>query len=115
MIVSITHRITGDGLATVGTLLFVWWLAALSGGAESYAKFTGVFTTASGSLNIIGYIIGIGLTFSLFQHIASGVRHFVMDTGAGYELKVNRTGAWLTFVASVTLTVLFWAYLVWGK
>jgi succinate dehydrogenase / fumarate reductase cytochrome b subunit len=115
MIVSITHRITGDGLATVGTILFVWWLAALSGGADSYAAFLKIFTSSTGSLNIIGYIIGIGLTFSLFQHIASGIRHFVMDTGAGYELKGNRIGAWLTFAASVTLTVLYWAYLVWGK
>lgn len=115
MIVSITHRITGDGMATVGTILFVWWLAALSGGADSYAKFVDIFTYSTGGLNIIGYVVGIGLTFSLFQHIASGIRHFVMDTGAGYELKVNRTGSWLTFVASVTLTVLYWAYLVWGK
>jgi len=115
MIVSITHRITGDGLATVGTLLFVWWLAALAGGADSYAKFVDIFTYSTGGLNIIGYVVGIGLTFSLFQHIAGGIRHFVMDTGAGYELKVNRTGSWLTFVASVTLTVLYWAYLVWGK
>jgi succinate dehydrogenase / fumarate reductase cytochrome b subunit len=28
MLVSILHRVTGDGMATVGTLLFVWWLAA---------------------------------------------------------------------------------------
>ena len=115
MIVSIVHRITGDGLATVGTILLVWWLAALSGGTESYARFAGVFTTASGSLNIIGYVIGIGLTLSLFQHIGSGIRHLVMDTGAGYELKTNRTGAWLTVVSSVVLTVLYWAYLTWGK
>jgi succinate dehydrogenase / fumarate reductase cytochrome b subunit len=115
MIVSIVHRITGDGLATVGTILLVWWLAALSGGADSYATFLKIFTTSSGSLNIFGYIIGIGLTLSLFQHMASGIRHFVMDTGAGYELKTNRLGSWLTVVSSVVLTVLYWAYLVWGK
>jgi len=102
-------------MATVGTMLLVWWLAALAGGKEAYETFTNVFTYSTGQMNIIGYIVGIGLTFSLFQHIASGVRHFVMDTGAGYELKGNRTGAWLTFVASVTLTVLYWAYLIGGK
>jgi len=115
MVVSIVHRITGDGLATVGTILLVWWLAALSGGTESYARFAGLFTTASGSLNIIGYVIGIGLTLSLFQHLAGGIRHLVMDTGAGYELKTNRRGAWFTVFSSVVLTVLYWAYLVWGK
>lgn len=119
MIVSIVHRITGSGMATVGTALFVWWLAALAGGADSYARFVDVFTVSkggsSGGLNILGYVLGIALTWSFFQHMASGIRHFVMDAGAGYELKVNRTGAWLTLIASFSLTLLFWAYLLEGK
>lgn len=115
MLVSILHRATGDGMATVGTVLFVWWLAALASGEARYAQFTDVFTTSSGSLNLIGYIVGIGMTWGFFQHMASGIRHFVMDTGAGYELKTNKTGAILTILASVILTVAFWAYLVWGK
>ena len=115
MIVSIVHRITGDGMATVGTILLVWWLAALAGGKEAYAAFIDVFTYSSGALNIVGYIIGIGLTLSLFQHMSSGIRHFVLDAGAGYELKTNRIGSWLTVIASVTLTALYWAYLMGGK
>ncbi|MES1973151.1 MAG: succinate dehydrogenase, cytochrome b556 subunit [Pseudomonadota bacterium] len=115
MTVSILHRVTGDGLATVGAILLVWWLAALAAGKQAYATFTDVFTYADGRLNLVGYVIGIGLTFSLFQHIASGIRHLVMDTGAGFELKGNRIGAWLTFVASITLTVVYWAYLLGGK
>jgi succinate dehydrogenase / fumarate reductase cytochrome b subunit len=39
MLVSILHRICGVVLATVGTVMFVWWLAALAGGADSYASF----------------------------------------------------------------------------
>lgn len=115
MTVSILHRATGDGMATVGTILLVWWLAALAGGREAYATFINVFTYADGRLNAIGYIIGIGLTLSLFQHMSSGIRHLVMDTGAGFELKSNRTGAWLTFVASIGLTIVYWAYLLGGK
>ena len=111
MLVSILHRVTGSGMATVGALLLVWWLAAIAGGAESYATFVGVFTTDTGALNVIGYIIGIGLTLSLFQHMMTGIRHFVLDTGAGYELKRNKMFAVLTMVASVALTVLFWLYL----
>ena len=53
MLVSILHRVTGSGMATVGTLLLVWWLAALAGGAESYATFLDVFTTDSGSLEVV--------------------------------------------------------------
>ena len=115
MTVSIVHRITGDGMATVGTLLLVWWLAALASGKEAYDKFVDVFTTSSGALNILGYIIGVGLTLSFFQHMSSGIRHLVMDAGAGFELKVNRMGAWATVSASITLTVLYWAYLIMGK
>ena len=115
MVVSIVHRITGDGMATVGTLLLVWWLAALASGKEAYDKFVDVFTTSSGALNIFGYIIGVGLTLSFFQHMASGIRHLVMDAGAGFELKINRMGAWATVSVSITLTVLYWAYLIMGK
>jgi succinate dehydrogenase / fumarate reductase cytochrome b subunit len=111
MLVSILHRVTGSGMATVGAVLLVWWLAALAGGAESYATFRDVFTHADGSLNIVGYVIGIGLTLALFQHMASGVRHLVMDVGAGFELKRNKMGALATMVFSVAMTALFWLYL----
>ncbi len=111
MLVSILHRATGSGMATVGTGLLVWWLAAIAGGAESYATFVDVFTTDTGALNILGYVIGIGLTLSLFQHMMSGIRHLVMDTGAGFELKRSKMGALATMVASVALTIVFWLYL----
>lgn len=111
MLVSILHRATGSGMATVGSLLLVWWLAALAAGDEAYATFRDVFTTDTGHLNILGYVIGIGLTLSLFQHMMSGVRHLVLDTGAGYELKRNKTYALLTMVAAVLLTAAFWLYL----
>lgn len=111
MLVSILHRVTGSGMATVGAALLVWWLAAIAGGQESYATFRDVFTTDTGALNVIGYVVGIGLTLSLFQHMMTGIRHFVLDTGAGYELKRNKMFAMLTMVASVALTVLFWLYM----
>lgn len=111
MLVSILHRATGDGMATVGTILLVWWLAAIAGGPESYETFRNVFTTDSGALNILGWIIGVGLTLSLFQHIMSGIRHLVMDTGAAFELKASKTFAIATMVVSVAATVLFWLYL----
>ena len=111
MLVSILHRATGDGMATVGTVLLVWWLAALAAGGDAYATFLGVFTTASGSLNVVGWVVGVGLTLALFQHMMSGIRHLVLDTGAGYELKRNKTFALLTMVASVTLTLFYWLYL----
>jgi succinate dehydrogenase / fumarate reductase, cytochrome b subunit len=111
MLVSILHRVTGSGMATVGAGLLVWFLAALAGGEESYATFVDTFTAESGKLNVLGYIVGIGLTLSLFQHMMTGIRHLVLDTGAGYELRRNKLGALATMLASVTLTAAFWLYL----
>ncbi|MBS0477866.1 MAG: succinate dehydrogenase, cytochrome b556 subunit [Proteobacteria bacterium] len=110
MTASIVHRITGDGLAIVGGLLFTWWLASLAAGKESYDWFLSWFTGPG--WNVLGYVVGVGLTFALFQHMMSGIRHLVLDTGAGYELKTNRTGAILTFVGSTLLTILFWCILL---
>ena len=89
--------------------------SALAGGPESYAAFMDVFTVKGGALNIIGYIVGVGLTLCFFQHMASGIRHLVLDTGAGYELKTNKMFATLTMVFSVLATLAFWAYQIWGK
>ena len=115
MLVSIVHRATGTAMATVGTVLLVWWLAAIAGGEARYAGFLDTFTVESGKLNVIGYIVGIGLSWTFFQHFASGIRHLVLDTGAGYELKRNKLGAILTFVFSVCATIAFWAWLLAGK
>jgi succinate dehydrogenase / fumarate reductase, cytochrome b subunit len=102
MTVSILNRAMGGGLATVGALALVWWLVAASSGAKAYETFMGIAT------GWIGYVVLIGLTFAFFFHMAAGIRHFVMDLGAGFELKSNRTWAWATVVAAVLLTGLTW-------
>ena len=110
MTVSILHRVTGSGMATVGSLLLVWFLAALASGDAAYTTFRDVFTYNDGGLNIIGWVIAVGLTLSLFQHMMSGIRHLVLDTGAAYELKLNQRLARLTFLGSTVLTLAFWLY-----
>ena len=112
MAVSIIHRATGSGLATVGTLLFVWWLIALASGEAAYGQFVGTFTTATGTLNWLGYVIGVPLTWAMFQHMGSGVRHFFLDQGANFELGANKMTAILTFLFSLTATVGFWFLIV---
>ena len=106
MAVSILHRITGVGLSVVGGLLFVWWLLAAASGPEAYASFVG-WATWKWTL-----IVPIGLTWAFFQHLFSGLRHFVMDIGAGFELRTNRTWAIATMVGSVLLTALLWAWII---
>lgn len=115
MLVSILHRVTGSGMATVGTFVFLWWLGALAAGEAHYAKFMDLLTVSSGAPNIAGYILGIGLTLSFFQHMMTGIRHFVMDAGAAFELKANKNFAVLTMVVSVLLTAALWGYITYER
>jgi succinate dehydrogenase / fumarate reductase, cytochrome b subunit len=118
MVVSIVHRICGVALATVGTVMFVWWLAALAAGPDSYSTFHyWIVAQSDGSLigkaaNVLAMVAAVGLTWAFFQHLATGVRHFILDIGAGYELKINRMGAFATIAFSVTATAVTWAYIV---
>ncbi len=104
MLVSILHRITGAGLTVVGLAVLVWWLMAIAGGADSYAGF------AKHASAWYGLVILIGLTWAFFQHLFSGIRHLVMDTGMGFELQANKAGAVATIVGSILATAILWAY-----
>lgn len=106
MVVSILHRATGVALSVAGLAVLSWWLMALAKGPDAYA----IFEKAAHSP--IGIIVLVGLTWSFFQHLLSGIRHLVMDTGAAFELGVNKTFAILTIVGSVLLTALLWAWLM---
>jgi succinate dehydrogenase / fumarate reductase cytochrome b subunit len=103
MAVSILHRITGVGLAVAGGAMFVWWLVALASGPEAYATFVG-WATWKWML-----VIWVGLTWAAFQHTLSGLRHFVLDIGAGYELKTNKFWSVVVLIGGLALTMLVWA------
>ncbi|MBB5734159.1 succinate dehydrogenase / fumarate reductase cytochrome b subunit [Altererythrobacter atlanticus] len=103
MLVSILHRVTGDGMAFVALPVLLWWLGAMASGPEAYETFAWAATTP------IGYIVLVGISWAFFNHLASGIRHFVLDIGAGYELKTNRAWSIGTIVIAVVLTVAFWA------
>jgi succinate dehydrogenase / fumarate reductase cytochrome b subunit len=124
MLVSILHRITGGALSVVGLALLTWWLMALSGDAEGYGTFQAFISWLSGGsfakaesafqyvVNVIGLMVGVGLTWAFFQHLLSGIRHLAMDTGQAFELGVNKTSAVLTIIGSILLTAAVWAYLL---
>ena len=103
MSLSILHRVTGTGLATVGALGLVGWLMAAASGPEAYATFVGCATSP------IGYLVMIGISWFFFQHLLSGLRHFVLDMGAGYELNTNKTWSLVIPVLSTLLTIALWS------
>jgi succinate dehydrogenase / fumarate reductase, cytochrome b subunit len=108
MTVSILNRAMGIGLATVGVAAITWWLVALASGPEAYEAF---LTCARGW---IGMVVTIGLSFAFFFHLLGGLRHFVLDAGAGFELTTNRNWSWAVIAGSAMLTAIFWL-VIYGK
>jgi succinate dehydrogenase / fumarate reductase cytochrome b subunit len=106
MLVSILHRATGTALSIAGLGILTWWLMAVAQGPGAYERFIKVAT------HPLGLVVLVGLTWSFFQHLLSGIRHLAMDSGAGFELGVNKRFAILTLVGSVVLTAALWAYLL---
>jgi succinate dehydrogenase / fumarate reductase, cytochrome b subunit len=106
MAVSILHRATGNALAVAGLGLLLWWLGALVSGPDAYKTF---IEHASAWY---GMVVLVGISWSFFNHMSSGIRHFVLDIGAGYELKNNALWSVLTPVIGIILTAAFWAALL---
>ena len=109
MMLSILHRATGVALYA-GTALLAWWLLAAASGPEAYAQVQAVSSAWYGRLVLFGY------TWALFHHMFGGIRHFIWDTGRGFDLKHVEILARITaFTPPVfTLGVWFAAYLYLG-
>lgn len=103
MAISILHRVTGNGLAFVGLGVLLWWLGALVGGEAAYAAFS------EHASAWYGRVVLIGLTWAFFSHMCSGLRHFVLDIGAGFELQSNNFWSVITPIIAIVLTVATWA------
>ena len=106
MLVSILHRVTGDGMAFVALPVLLWWLGALASGQGAYLEFQQLATSP------VGYVVLVGISWAFFNHLCSGIRHFVLDAGAGYELGANKAWSVLTTLGGIVLTAAFWAALV---
>lgn len=106
MTLSILHRILGVGLY-LGTILFVLWLGAAALGQGQLEAVQGFFGHP---------VIQIGLflyTWTLFHHMAGGIKHFIWDTGAGYESGEREMITLATLVFSIVATLVVWALFVW--
>ena len=102
MMMSIMHRMTGAALY-FGSLLLAWWLIAAATGPDYFNFVNGL----AGSL--IGKLVLFGYTWALIHHMIGGIRHFIWDTGAGFELPTIELMARVSLAASLVLTVLIWA------
>ena len=60
----------------------------------------------------VGLFVLVGLSWAFFTHMSSGIRHFVLDTGAGYELTTNKTWSVISPIIGILLTAAFWAVIL---
>lgn len=101
MVMSIMHRFTGMALYA-GTLLVAWWLVAAASGEATFDWVNGIFGSILGRLVLFGY------TWALMHHLLGGIRHFIWDTGRGFDPATSTKMAWATLAGSITLTILIW-------
>jgi succinate dehydrogenase / fumarate reductase cytochrome b subunit len=45
--------------------------------------------------------------------MCGGIRHFIWDTGAGFEHNGREGLAWFTLIGGLVLTLLVWTFGVW--
>ena len=106
MAVSILHRVTGGALTVAGQAVLAWFLSAIAGDSEGFAFF------AEHARHPIGIVVLVGLTWAFWQHFFSGLRHLVLDTGAGYELNINRLFSVLVIAGAIFATALTWYFIM---
>ena len=100
-LVSITHRITGIVNISAITIICFWIFSLLLG--ESSYELTKLFLQST-----FGKFIIISLTWSFSFQVLSEIRHFIMDLGDGFELKITKITGLIVIFGSIFLTVLFY-------
>jgi succinate dehydrogenase / fumarate reductase cytochrome b subunit len=101
MTMSIVHRITGIALYA-GTVLLAAWLLSAASGKETYDTAQWLFGSFLGRLVLFGY------TWALIHHMLGGLRHFVWDTGHGFDGNARQMLAMWNLILSVALTLVIW-------
>jgi succinate dehydrogenase / fumarate reductase cytochrome b subunit len=101
MATSIAHRVTGVALYGAA-LLLAGWAIALAAGPGAYDTFRLVVGSP------LGKLVLIAITFSLFYHLANGIRHLVWDFGAGFQPKTADMSAALVIAVAVIATIGVW-------
>lgn len=99
---SITHRLTGLGVA-FGALLLVTWLVCLASGPDCYAVIEPHLTAWYGKAVMVAF------TWALLYHFCNGIRHLMWDLGKGLDMPTAEKTGWGVIVFSIGLTAAVWA------
>ena len=87
---SIFTRLTGNALI-VGSLLIVWWFAALASGPEAYARANGFMTSWFGDLIMFGSVACIW--------------YLIWDSGHFLDVESSERMGQIIILVSVLLTI----------
>ena len=101
MMMSIMHRISGVVLYFGSFLLLAWYISILLG-PEAYQLLKKLF-----SFLIIKLALFV-FTWIFFHHLFGGIRHFIWDTGRGFELNTIEWLARLTAIFSLLSALIVW-------
>jgi succinate dehydrogenase / fumarate reductase, cytochrome b subunit len=101
---SILHRITGV-LLSIGFLVLVYWLSAMAGGPEPYARAVACLGSPLGQVALCGTLL------SFCYHLLNGIRHLFFDAGVGFERATARRSALAVWLASLVMAAIAWVAL----
>lgn len=108
MAASIATRMAGIALF-VGALIGTYVLASLASGPDAYAAAIAIVGS------IFGKLVLFGITAALFYYMASGVRHFIWDSGTGFQPGVASRTAWFCFIFGAVGAVTVWTIAILAR
>ncbi|HEY4124601.1 MAG TPA: succinate dehydrogenase, cytochrome b556 subunit [Rhizomicrobium sp.] len=94
MAASITHRVTGVGLA-LGMILVAWLLIAVATGPGAYDTFMML------ARSIIGRLVLFGFAWAVVFHFINGIRHLAWDIGYGFKVPTALATGFAVYILSV--------------
>ena len=100
-LVSISHRITGIINFFAITVICVWFIFMLLG-ETNYELIKNFLET------FFGKFILIGITWSFSFQMLSEIRHLIMDSGYGFDLKTTKITGLIVILGSLVLTVIIY-------
>ena len=92
---------TGVALSA-GALALLAWLISAALGEDAFNLVTGVLS------GWVGMFLLFGFSASFFYHLSNGIRHLFWDAGYGFDKDFARLSGWVTFIAAIVFTALFW-------
>jgi succinate dehydrogenase / fumarate reductase cytochrome b subunit len=86
-----------------GAILVAGWALALGAGPDAYPAYMDLLASP------LGRLVLVGLTLSLFYHLANGVRHLFWDAGLGLSVITSTQSGIIAMAFSVVATIIVWA------